>query len=151
MTSAALSPNSQAISRAFWLALGANFLWINISEVARYFAFVMPMTREAFPMIADVAPMNLPVFMIWGVWDMILVVAATAMPWLILDKFGSSKKVAALAGVFVWMAVFVILWLGLFNMNLTTGGVLFTALPLALIEMLIAAFIVRGFCFRRAA
>ena len=49
------------------MALIVNFIWINASEVFRYFAFVMPMMREAFPMVPNVAPMNLPVFMIWGV------------------------------------------------------------------------------------
>jgi hypothetical protein len=48
------------------LALLINFLWINTSEVFRYFAFVMPMMRDAFPNVPDVAPMNVPVFLIWA-------------------------------------------------------------------------------------
>ena len=35
--------------RAFWLTLLCNGVWINASEVFRYFAFVMPMMRDAFP------------------------------------------------------------------------------------------------------
>lgn len=124
------------------LALIANFLWINASEVFRYFAFVMPMMRETFPMLPDVAPMNLSVFMIWGVWDTILVVTATVLPWIAMQVFGPSAFRAVLYGTGVWMAVFVILWLGLYNMNLATLNVLAIALPMAWFEMVIASLIV---------
>jgi hypothetical protein len=135
---------SQPVARgAVLVALAANTVWINLSEVFRYFAFVMPMMREALPMVPDVAPMNLPVFLIWGVWDTILVVAATGSAWLILERHGRSIQVAVAAGSAVWAAIFVILWLGLWNMNLATGEILAVALPLAWIEMVVAAFVVR--------
>lgn len=127
------------------LALIVNFVWINASEVFRYFAFVMPKMREAFPMVPDIAPMTLPVFMIWGVWDMILVLTATFFPWMAMKIFTPSAGRAVLYGTGVWMSVFVILWLGLYNMNLATVGVLAIALPLAWIEMVIAALIVWWF------
>lgn len=129
----------------FTMALIINFIWINASEVFRYFAFVMPMMREAFPMVPDVAPMNLPVFMIWGVWDTILVLTATLLPWMAMKAFGASALRAALYGTGVWMSVFVILWLGLYNMNMATAGVLAVALPMAWVEMVIAALIVWWF------
>ncbi len=129
----------------FTKALFVNFLWINTSEVFRYFAFVMPMMREAFSMVPGVAPMNVSVFMIWGIWDTILVVAATLLPWMALKVFGASARRAVLYGTGVWMVVFVILWLGLFNMNLATKAVLAIALPLAWVEMVVAALIVWWF------
>lgn len=132
----------------FTMALIVNFVWINASEVFRYFAFVMPMMREAFPMVPDVAPMNLSVFMIWGVWDTILVLTATLLPWMALKAFGASAFRAVLYGTGVWMAVFVILWLGLYNMNMTTAGVLAVALPMAWVEMVVAALIVWWFAAR---
>ncbi|MEM7426422.1 MAG: hypothetical protein AAF441_10020 [Pseudomonadota bacterium] len=134
---------SPAVPRAFWLAFAANFVWINLSEVFRYFAFVMPMMREAFPGVSDVAPMSLPVFMIWGLWDAVLVLSATVLPWLFMDRFGASARVAIGAGTFVWLTVFVILWLGLYNMNLATPAIISVALPLAWLEMVLAAMIVR--------
>lgn len=132
----------------FTMALIVNFIWINASEVFRYFAFVMPMMREAFPMVPDVAPMNLPVFMIWGVWDTILVLTATLLPWMAMKIFGASALRAVLCGTGVWMAVFVILWLGLYNMNMATFGVLAIALPMAWVEMVVAALIVWWFTAR---
>ncbi|WP_245912957.1 hypothetical protein [Litoreibacter ponti] len=127
------------------MALFVNFVWINASEVFRYFAFVMPMMREAFSVVPDVAPMNVPVFLIWGVWDTILVIAATLLPWMAMRVFGASFARAVLYGTGVWFAVFVILWLGLYNMNLATLPVLFTALPLAWLEMVVASVVVWWF------
>ena len=145
-----ITENSQTTRRLapFTIALIANFVWINASEVFRYFAFVMPMMREAFPMVPDVAPMNLPVFMIWGVWDTILVLTATLLPWMAMKVFGASALRAVLYGTGVWMSVFVILWLGLYNMNMETVGVLAIALPMAWVEMVVAALIVWWFTAR---
>ncbi len=146
----AITQNSQTASRLspFAMALVVNFLWINASEVFRYFAFVMPMMRDAFPMLPDVAPMNLPVFMIWGLWDTILVLTATLIPWMAMKVFGASAMRAVAYGSGVWMAMFVILWLGLYNMNLATPAVLAFALPLAWLEMVVAALIVWWFTAR---
>lgn len=129
-------------TQAFLKTLVANTIWINISEVFRYFAFVMPMMRNTFPRIENVAPMNAGVFAIWGLWDTILVIATTGFIWLFLERFGYGKRNAILAAVLFWMAVFVILWLGLFNMNLATPKILAVALPLALVEIMVAAIIV---------
>lgn len=131
------------VPQALWIALAANFIWINLSEIFRYFAFVMPMMREAFPAIADVAPMNGPIFLMWGLWDTILVASATALSWLMLERFGPTLRSAALAGTAIWATVFLILWLGLWNMNLATAKILGVALPLAWIELFVAALIVR--------
>jgi hypothetical protein len=139
------SPETSRRLSPLTMALIVNFVWINASEVFRYFAFVMHMMREAFPMVTDVAPMNLPVFMIWGVWDTILVLTATIVPWMAMEAFEASVWRAVLYGTGVWMAVFVLLWLGLYNMNMATSNVLAVALPLAWVEMVIAALVVWWF------
>jgi len=123
-------------------AFVANTLWINASEVFRYFALVMPMMRSALPQIPDVAPMNLPVFAIWGVWDTILVAVATGFAWLFFERLGGGCRNALLAGTAIWLAIFCIFWLAAFNMNLAPGNVALTALPLAWLEMVVAAGIV---------
>jgi hypothetical protein len=43
----------------------------------------------------------------------------------------------------MWCAIFLIFWLGAFNMNLATPIILAVALPLAWVEMVVAAMIVR--------
>lgn len=125
----------------FWTALIAG-IWINVSEVLRYFAFVMPMLRDAFPQIGGVAPMDLGVFAIWGIWDTILVLAVTGAIWIYLDRFGAGIRNAVLAATFVWAAIFVILWLGVWNMGLTTPSIIAVALPLAWLELAIAGLII---------
>ncbi|MEM7752842.1 MAG: hypothetical protein AAF230_05465, partial [Pseudomonadota bacterium] len=127
MSAITQNPDSSRRLSPFVTALLINFLWINASEVLRYFAFVMPMMRDAFPMLPDVAPMNVPVFLIWGVWDTILVLTATLVPWMAMKVFRASLARAILYGTAVWLAVFVILWLGLYNMNLATPEVLAVA------------------------
>jgi hypothetical protein len=143
MTTESMSKPAAIFPRPFWIAMAMNLVWINASEVFRYFAFVMPMMREALPGVVDVAPMNLPVFLIWGLWDTVLVVVTTTIIWLGLMLKGSSIGMTIAAGSFVWLTVFVILWLGLFNMNLATPEILGVALPLAWVEMVVAAFITR--------
>jgi hypothetical protein len=130
-------------TQAFLLALIANTIWINLSEVFRYFAFIMPMMRSTLSLVPDVAPMNVPVFLIWGVWDTVLVVAATGFSSLLLERFGNSVRVVFATGSAIWATVFVLFWVGLWNMNLAKPIVLAVALPLAWIEMVIAVFIVR--------
>jgi hypothetical protein len=142
MTTITRNPDSSRRLSPFVTALLINFLWINASEVFRYFVFVMPIMRDTFPMLPDVAPMNVPVFLIWGVWDTILVFTATLVPWMAMKVFGASIARAILYGTAVWLAVFVILWLGLYNMNLATPEVLAVALPLAWLEMVVASVVV---------
>jgi len=133
----------RAHRQVFVPVLLANAAWINASEVFRYFAFVMPMMRQALPQVPGVAPMSVPIFLIWGVWDTILLLAVTSFGWLFLQRYGASMWNALIIGTALWCAIFVIFWLGSFNMNLATPQILAVALPLAWIEMVIAALIVR--------
>ena len=87
--------------------------------------------------------MSVSIFLIWGIWDSILVVVATGFAWMFLERFGTTARNAILAGTALWITIFVILWLALYNMNLATPRIALTALPLAWIEMVGAALIVR--------
>ncbi|MEM8540250.1 MAG: hypothetical protein AAGF25_04770 [Pseudomonadota bacterium] len=143
MTNTTIKEPTSNIPNSFWIAIGLNMVWINLSEVFRYFAFVMPMMRDAFPMLPSVAPMNIPVFLIWGIWDTILVVSVCAIAWLSLTKFGTTMLMVLLTATGIWASIFVILWLGLFNMNLASPSIVLVALPLAWLEMFVAVIIVR--------
>ena len=132
----------QFTAKGFLCAFTLNMIWVNASEVFRYFVFVMDMMQTAFPQIADIAPMNLGVFAIWGVWDTIIVCSICGFSWLFFEKFGYGLGNAVIAGTLFWLSVFVVLWLGLFNMNLATLEILVVVLPLALLEQVVAAIIV---------
>jgi hypothetical protein len=135
--------NREFPNQHFWTAIVANMLWINASEVFRYFVVLQSMVRRTFPQIPDVAPMNLGIFMIWGVWDTILIFAATFYFWLIFEKFGTHLRIVFFAATSVWATVFILLWLGMLNMNLATVEMLRAMLPMAWFEMLIAALLTR--------
>ena len=47
-------------------------IWVNISEVFRYFVFVMPSMRTYFAGRVGIAEMDLSIFAIWGLWDTVL-------------------------------------------------------------------------------
>lgn len=130
------------VPRALVAATAANTVWVNASEIFRYFAFIRDLMRNAFPQLPDIVPMNLPIFLSWGVWDMLLVLVVSSFTWLYLERFGGGGRNAVRAGTLVWLAIFGILWLGLLNMNLATLRVVLTALPLAWFEMVVAALIV---------
>lgn len=131
------------LSRAFALTFLITTLWINASEVFRYFVFIMPMMQEYLAVIPDVADMNILIFLVWGVWDTILTFAVVGFSWIYFERTGFSSRNAIISGTMVWASVFVILWLGLYNMNLASPAILAIALPLSLFELVIAAFIVR--------
>ena len=131
-----VSMDAQA-RRSFLLVLLIAFLWLNASEVFRYFAFVMPMTRAAMSAVQDVAPMNFTVFLIWGLWDSLLFAVVGFIAWLVHEKFGGGLRHAIAAGTLLWLTIFCIFWLAAWNMNLTVTRVPLVALPLAWIEMVI--------------
>lgn len=128
--------------RAFLLTCVLTGLWINVSEVARYFLVVLPMLRDAFPQLDNVAPISWPVAAIWALWDTVLVLSATGFIWIYLDRFGTSHANALKAAVLFWAAAFCLLWVGVNNMGLATPGIAAAALPLALLEMYLTSLIV---------
>lgn len=124
------------------VALAANFVWINASEIFRYFVFVMPGMRAGLPELPGVAPMSLATFLSWGLWDALLILVVTGFCWLFLERFGErfgrDWRIGVLAGTLVWAAVFGLLWLALFNMALAPPAVLAAALPLSWLELAVA-------------
>lgn len=135
-------------SRWFWIALLANTIWMNVSEVWRYFVFVMPMVRTHLAEVPGVAPMSLGVFAAWGLWDTILIAAATGFFWMFFRQFGLGLLTVLAAATSFWATVFVIFWFAMINMNLASLEIAAAALPLAWLELFVAAVIVR-LCVRR--
>jgi hypothetical protein len=149
-STAMLDPRSPTIAPPMRTALIASFLWINASEVFRYFVFVLPMTRRAMTDVVDAAPMNLPVFLVWGAWDGLLFACASLLMWLYFERFGGGGRGVLGAGTLAWAAVFVLFWVATWNMNMTQAAIPLTALPMAWLETMVAAAILeRG--WRRSA
>lgn len=120
-------------------------IWVNASEVFRYFVIVMPETRQFLSMVPNIAPMNWGVFMIWGVWDTLLTACIVFMYWLVSQVFGNNNRSIVIAGIASWVFFFVLFWGGMYNMSLTSISLAAVALPLALLETLVASFIASKF------
>ncbi len=129
-------------AQSFWRALGLNFIWINISEVARYFGLIKPMLHETFPAQPHIAAVTPEIFASWMIWDTILIVAATGCYWICLRHFAVTVRNAAIAATAFTVTVFGLIWLGVVNMGLAPATFIWAALPLAWLEQLVAACIV---------
>jgi hypothetical protein len=135
--------------RAFVLTCVVTSLWVNASEVFRYFVFVMPMMRSALSAaVPGVAPMDLPVFLVWSAWDTVLVLVSVLFYWLYAQQFGANPKSVLVAGTLNWLFLFVLLWVGVMNMGLAQVSLLAIALPLAWLECVVACWVAQA-CFRR--
>lgn len=60
--------------------------------------------------------------------------------WLCAQVFGNNKSII-ISGIASWCFFFLLFWVGLANMGLTSWGFLIIVLSLALIESLVAVFI----------
>jgi hypothetical protein len=116
-------------------------LWVQASEVFRYFVFVMPEFKEFLSALPEVAPMNLSVFSIWGVWDTLLTFCNVFIFWLYAQKFGNNWRSAIAAGTISWLFFFVLFWVGMVNMALAPASLLLITLPLSWIEMVVTSVI----------
>ncbi len=116
-------------------------IWINASEVFRYFVLVMPRTKLFFQEKPGIAEMNWGIFAIWGFWDTLLTVVLVFVFWLYAKSFGNTNRSAMISGTLVWAAVFVIFWVATANMGLSSWDILWIVLPLSLLEMVVGALI----------
>ncbi len=125
-------------------------LWVNASEVFRYFVIVMPEMRAFLSVVPDIAPMNWPVFLIWGAWDTLLTASIVFMFWLVAQAFGNTLRSVLITGITSWASFFILFWVGMCNMSLAQPTLALVALPLALLESIVAAYIASRLYARRA-
>ncbi|MEM9487357.1 MAG: hypothetical protein AAGA83_27130 [Cyanobacteria bacterium P01_F01_bin.116] len=114
-------------------------LWINASEVLRYFAFVMPSLRQSLAAIEGVAPMNWGVFAIWGGWDTLLTGLVVFMVGLFAQLYGNTLRSALIAGKISWLFFFVLFWVGMVNMGLAEWSLAGLALLWSWFELVVAS------------
>lgn len=119
-------------------------LWIHISETFRYFVFIMPELKESLAVIPNVAPMDLFVFSIWGLWDTVLTAILVFIYQLALNFYGDERKSILMTSLVMW-AFFWILWVGIINMGIIGTTVLYSAIPLSALEMIVGSWIASRF------
>lgn len=116
-------------------------IWVNISEVFRYFILVMPKVKSFFENRTGVADMDWGIFTIWGLWDTLLTSVLVFVFWLYAKSYGFNLKSALVSGTIVWSSVFVIFWVATANMGLSDWNIMLITLPLSWLEMFVGAWI----------
>lgn len=136
-----MTEQGKILRNPFLVALGINFVWINASEVWRYLYIIRPMLQETFPAQGAIAPFDLGTFALWSIWDTVLIISATGFFWIYQCWAGPGLRQALMAAGAFTICVFGLLWLGVANMGLAPYRFLWVALPLAFLEMAVAAYV----------
>lgn len=113
-------------------------IWINISEIWRYFALVIPRVKTYWNHQKGIASMDFTIFSIWGVWMIILSFTTVFVFWLYSKVFGNTVKSVFVSATLVWLLFFVLFWVGAANMGYSDWSILKITLPLSWIELIIA-------------
>lgn len=115
-------------------AIFLAFLWISISEFARNeFILKTHWTKhyESLGLIFPSSPINGG---IWGIWSLAFSITIYTI----------SRKFSFLETVFIsWFAGFVLMWLVIGNMGVLPFSILYVAVPLSLLEVFLASFIIK--------
>ncbi|HTQ29579.1 MAG TPA: hypothetical protein VMI53_00065 [Opitutaceae bacterium] len=133
--------NKEFNLRKFVIVMLLVSIWVNASEVFRYFVFVMPGTRAFLFQVPGVAPMNWGIFAVWGTWDTILTIMVVFIYWLVAERFGHGLKSVLIASTASWTFFFVLFWVAMVNMALSSVTLPLIALPLAWLELFVASLI----------
>ena len=116
-------------------------IWINISEVFRYFLIVMPQVKSFFNDRPEIATMDWGIFIIWTIWDMLLTAILVFFFWLVAQVYGNSKRSILISSSVICVAIFVMFWVATANMGMSYWKPLVIILPLCWIEMFIGTWI----------
>jgi hypothetical protein len=116
-------------------------IWVNVSEVFRYFVIVRAEMQSTLSMVPNVASMDSTIFSIWGIWDTLLTMLTVFMYYLFSEKFGRNTASIIKSATIVWALAFVLLWAGIANMNLARWAFIPIPLSLALFELVVATFL----------
>lgn len=116
-------------------------IWINASEVFRYFILVVPRVKAYWNNLEFVADMSIGIFAIWGLWDTILTAMVVYIFWLYSRVYGNNIRSVITSSILSWMFFFVLYWVGAANMGYSDWKILWITLPLSLLELLVASFI----------
>ena len=121
--------------KAIWQILLVS-LWINIFETLRWMLFARPYIDMHFKAANLVLP-NEPVNnILWLIWEIIIAVMI----------FIISKKYKVLQTTFiVWITVYVMHWIALWNFAVLPINILLLAVPLSFINVLVGALICSRF------
>lgn len=122
------------LSRKDIQAVAAGGIWINASEFFRNEVLVKPLWTEHYRSLGmdfPSAPVN---GMLWGLWGFLLAALVHALS----RRFDHRQTVLV-----TWLMAFGLMWIVIWNLNVMPAGLLWYALPLSLLEVAVAVWIIR--------
>lgn len=142
--------NKKFIIKDFIIITLLTSIWVNISELIRYFAYVRPEMMDYFTTIPNMGEIwNLQIIAVWTFFDTLLVALYVFLFWLCAQVFGNNIKSVLISGVMSWCFFFVLFWVGSANMHLVNWSTLLVVLPLALLETVVASYIASKLYLRK--
>lgn len=132
--------NKKFSAKDFIIITLLTSIWVNVSELVRFFAYVKPELQSFLVGVPNVLAMDeLGILLIWGAWDTLLSALYVYLFWLCAQVFGNNRKSILMSGIMAWAFFFVLFWVGSANMNLARWSSLLIILPLTLLETVVAA------------
>lgn len=108
-------------------------VWIGISEFARNEYLLKAYWTEHYQSLGLVFPAEPVNGAVWGIWSLLFAITI----------FVISKKFNLIQTTLIsWFAGFVLMWVVIGNLGVLSYGMLFIAVPLSLLEVFIACFII---------
>jgi len=109
-------------------------IWISLSEFARNEFILKSYWTAHYQSLGLTFPSEPVNGAIWGLWSLCFAIAIFIM----------AKKFSLLQTTFLsWFVGFVLMWIVIWNMNVLPAGILFLAVPLSLLEVFVASFIIK--------
>jgi len=140
---------NEFVTKNFIIITLLTSIWVNISELIRYFPYVRPQMMDYLSSIPHMGELNLQVVLVWGFFDTLLTALYVFCFWLCAQVFGNNRKSILISGFMSWSFFFVLFWVGSANMFLAPWSNLLVVLPLALLETLVASYIASQLYKRR--
>lgn len=116
------------------LAIFSATVWISVSEFARNETFLKPFWNEHYQNLGLTFPSEPVNGAIWGVWSLCFAVVL----FFLSLKFSYWQSVAL-----GWLAGFALMWLVTWNLLVLPLSILVYALPLSILETVIAVWLLR--------
>ncbi len=109
-------------------------IWISISEFARYEFLLKSSWSEHYSNLGLVFPSEPINGAVWGIWSLIFAIII----FILFQRFTFWQTVGI-----AWLAGFVLMWLVTGNMLVLPFGILPLAVPLSILEVIIATWIIQ--------
>jgi hypothetical protein len=116
-------------------------IWQQFSQFLRYLFIVKKEVQTTLSTVPNVAIIDVPIFIIWGLWVTVITLLIVFVHYLYTEKFGRSIYSTLVSGTISWMFFYLLFWVGLAQMNLARWQFVPYVLILAWIETIITVFI----------